>query len=176
MPHIKTIATVLLALSASLGVLSGIARAQEKTDETKQPASSFKADQLKFFEKDVKPILVARCFKCHGAEKKIKGGLRLTFRDGVLKGGDSGPAVDVKQPADSLLLEAINFELLEMPPTGKLPANEIAILTRWVKEGLPWTPGDKPNVDPTDRKSTRLNSSHVVISYAVFCLKKKKTI
>jgi hypothetical protein len=150
MPHIKTIATVLLALSASLGVLSGIARAQEKTDETKQPASSFKADQLKFFEKDVKPILVARCFKCHGAEKKIKGGLRLTFRDGVLKGGDSGPAVDVKQPADSLLLEAINFELLEMPPTGKLPANEIAILTRWVKEGLPWTPGDKPNVDPTE--------------------------
>src|SRR5256885_7414600 len=27
----------------------------------------------------------------------------------------------------------------------------------------------------TDRKSTRLNSSHLVISYAVFCLKKKKT-
>src|SRR3989442_11375507 len=29
--------------------------------------------------------------------------------------------------------------------------------------------------DPRDRKSTRLNSSHVRISYAVFCLKKKKT-
>src|SRR6266498_5377457 len=28
--------------------------------------------------------------------------------------------------------------------------------------------------DPADRKSTRLNSSHVRISYAVFCLKKKK--
>src|SRR3712207_8643781 len=28
--------------------------------------------------------------------------------------------------------------------------------------------------DPADRKSTRLNSSHVNISYAVFCLKKKK--
>src|SRR5256885_11870732 len=28
----------------------------------------------------------------------------------------------------------------------------------------------------TDRKSTRLNSSHLVISYAVFCLKKKKSI
>src|SRR5690625_2657259 len=28
---------------------------------------------------------------------------------------------------------------------------------------------------PGDRKSTRLNSSHVAISYAVFCLKKKKT-
>src|SRR5438034_2449902 len=29
-------------------------------------------------------------------------------------------------------------------------------------------------VQPVDRKSTRLNSSHTVISYAVFCLKKKK--
>src|SRR5256885_6403704 len=31
-------------------------------------------------------------------------------------------------------------------------------------------------LDARDRKSTRLNSSHLVISYAVFCLKKKKTI
>src|SRR5256885_3862803 len=31
-------------------------------------------------------------------------------------------------------------------------------------------------VTPQDRKSTRLNSSHLVISYAVFCLKKKKKI
>src|SRR5258705_7007149 len=30
------------------------------------------------------------------------------------------------------------------------------------------------NLDNTDRKSTRLNSSHLGISYAVFCLKKKK--
>src|SRR2546426_3587586 len=31
-----------------------------------------------------------------------------------------------------------------------------------------------PETEPQDRKSTRLNSSHLVISYAVFCLKKKK--
>src|SRR5256885_2780276 len=30
------------------------------------------------------------------------------------------------------------------------------------------------HIDHPDRKSTRLNSSHLVISYAVFCLKKKK--
>src|SRR5690554_7517715 len=35
--------------------------------------------------------------------------------------------------------------------------------------------GQRLAVDPQDRKSTRLNSSHVRISYAVFCLKKKKT-
>src|SRR5438034_7647736 len=33
---------------------------------------------------------------------------------------------------------------------------------------------DSPGVRSRDRKSTRLNSSHTVISYAVFCLKKKK--
>src|SRR5690606_42098968 len=48
----------------------------------------------------------------------------------------------------------------------------------------PAHPGQKPRIGfgsrdiagtewPTDRKSTRLNSSHVKISYAVFCLKKK---
>ena len=95
MPRLKTTVTALLTLTVSIGVLSGTSTAQEKKDgekkdEKTQSAPSFKADQLKFFEKDVRPILVARCFKCHGAEKKIKGGLRLTFRDGVLKGGDSG--------------------------------------------------------------------------------------
>src|SRR2546430_6736508 len=34
-------------------------------------------------------------------------------------------------------------------------------------------PGLSPGVSETDRKSTRLNSSHSQISYAVFCLKKK---
>src|SRR2546426_5967465 len=35
-------------------------------------------------------------------------------------------------------------------------------------------PGREPSRRSEDRKSTRLNSSHLVISYAVFCLKKKK--
>src|SRR5256885_16846847 len=41
--------------------------------------------------------------------------------------------------------------------------------------GLPrGIPRPAPPERPEDRKSTRLNSSHLVISYAVFCLKKKK--
>src|SRR5438094_6155869 len=39
----------------------------------------------------------------------------------------------------------------------------------------PHTPApEETSADETDRKSTRLNSSHRTISYAVFCLKKKK--
>src|SRR5438132_8623799 len=39
---------------------------------------------------------------------------------------------------------------------------------------LPASGQDDPSATYRDRKSTRLNSSHTVISYAVFCLKKKK--
>src|SRR5438034_7809071 len=45
-------------------------------------------------------------------------------------------------------------------------ANAGTFLTRYL--------GRPPTEVPGDRKSTRLNSSHTVISYAVFCLKKKK--
>src|SRR2546426_12629060 len=39
--------------------------------------------------------------------------------------------------------------------------------------GVALYPSDGDDVESLDRKSTRLNSSHLVISYAVFCLKKK---
>ena len=51
--------------------------------------------------------------------------------------------MDIDDPPASLLLEAINYESYEMPPAGKLPAEQIEILTRWVKKGLPWTAGEE---------------------------------
>ena len=73
-----------------------------------------------FFEKQVRPLLVERCYKCH-SEKKQSGGLRLDHRALVLAGGESGPAITPGKPEESLLVEAINYESLEMPPKGKLP-------------------------------------------------------
>ncbi|MFP6769831.1 MAG: DUF1549 domain-containing protein, partial [Planctomycetaceae bacterium] len=98
-------------------------------------------EQVEFFSSKVKPLLVKRCFKCHGGPK-VKGGLHLNSRSGIMKGGDSGQAVNLKRPPKSLLLEAVNYELegYEMPPSGKLPADQIAILDRWVRMGLPITP------------------------------------
>ncbi len=93
-----------------------------------------------FFEKQVRPILVARCFECHaGGDKTPKGGLRVDSRDALLTGGDTGPAVTLDQPSTSLLLSAINYgDLYQMPPKSKLPANEIAVLSKWVETGLTW--------------------------------------
>ncbi len=107
----------------------------------------FTAEQARFFEQEVRPILETRCLKCHGGGGRVKGGFRLDSRAGLLKGGELGPAVDLEHPEQSLLLQAIRYEELEMPPGGRLPASEQAILTRWVKEGLPW--GSQPTAATT---------------------------
>ena len=121
----------------------GPARADDPTD----PAV------LAFFESKVRPILVERCQLCHG-EAKAKGGLRLDTRDGLMLGGGSGPVVVAGKPEDSLLVEAVGYAgEIQMPPKSKLPADEIAILTRWVETGAAW---------PIDRDSKANNSSSKV--------------
>ncbi len=103
-------------------------------------SSEFDESSLEFFEKQVRPILVAKCFECHSNGKgSLKGGLALDSRDALLKGGDTGPGVTLDKPAESLFVSAINYgDVYQMPPKSKLPANEIAVLTRWVEMGLPW--------------------------------------
>jgi hypothetical protein len=83
--------------------------------------------------------LKARCLKCHGDGPKAKAGFRLDSREAVLRGGDLGPAVSLTKPQESQFLQAIRYEGLEMPPSGKLSSGEIEVLTRWVNEGLPWS-------------------------------------
>ena len=59
-----------------------------------------------FFEKRIRPVLVAECYECHAGAKQ-KGGLRLDYRDALLKGGEHGPAIIPGDPGKSLLLRAL---------------------------------------------------------------------
>jgi hypothetical protein len=130
--------------------------ARSHSDEIREHVGAFSVAQVAFFENDVQPILKARCLKCHGEGPKIKGGFRLDSREAILRGGDLGPAVSLDDPAASLLLRAIRYDELEMPPGGKLPAVEIAVLTRWVQEGVPWK-NEKPRApNPGARDLTSL--------------------
>jgi hypothetical protein len=96
---------------------------------------------LEFFESKVRPLLVNRCQSCHGGGK-AKGGLRLDSRATALTGGDTGPAIVPGKPDESLIVEAVKYgDDLRMPPKSKLPAEEIAVLTRWVEQGAPWPVG-----------------------------------
>ncbi len=106
-------------------------RPDDDTEGRADPAA------VEFFEKSVRPILATRCQGCHGPTKQ-KGGLRLDARPAILAGGATGPAVVPGNPRESLLVDAINYgETVQMPPKSKLPPQEIATLTEWVKRGRP---------------------------------------
>src|SRR3954463_8506373 len=89
-------------------------------------------EQIQFFESKIRPILAENCHRCHG-EKKQSGKLRLDSAAAVLAGGETGPALVPGEPEKSHLIEAINYGSLEMPPDGRLKAEQIALLTEWVK-------------------------------------------
>jgi hypothetical protein len=93
-------------------------------------------EQVEFFEKKIRPVLVAQCYKCHSSQSaKVKGGLLLDTREGLRTGGDSGPAIVPGDPEASRLLKALRYEDLEMPPGGKLPGAILADFETWVRMG-----------------------------------------
>ena len=101
-------------------------------------------DGIEFFEKKIRPVLVEKCYQCHsGDAKKLKGGLLLEYREQILKGGDSGPAIISGKPADSLLIGSLKWDSLEMPPSGKLPDGVVKDFEHWVSIGAPWPKSEK---------------------------------
>lgn len=102
------------------------------------------------YVRDIKPILAARCYSCHGALKQ-EASLRLDTADLVLKGGDSGPGLKPGSASESLLLERVMEEDadLRMPPEGKpLTSEQIAKLKAWVAQGAKAPPDEQPQSDP----------------------------
>jgi cytochrome c553 len=113
-------------------------------------AADIKPEDLRFFETKVRPLLAAKCLRCHGPEKE-KGELRLDTAEGVKKGGGSGkPLVVNDKPDESLLLRAVRHAdgVEPMPPDAKLADSEIADLAAWVKRGAPFPA--TPKADTAD--------------------------
>ena len=94
--------------------------------------------RTEFFENRIRPILVAHCQECHGPEKQ-ESGFALVSREALLAGGQGGPAVIPGMPDESLLVQAVRYDGREMPPAGKLNADEIAAIEQWVRDGAAWT-------------------------------------
>jgi mono/diheme cytochrome c family protein len=93
--------------------------------------------KVEFFEKRIRPILADNCYSCHSATTNSKGGLRVDDINGLLTGGASGPAIIPGNP-ESLLIEAVKYEGLQMPPKKRLTDEQIADLTKWVVDGAAW--------------------------------------
>jgi hypothetical protein len=105
-----------------------------------------------FWKKEVKPLLEQNCWKCHGADK-VRAGLVLTTREGILKGGEVGPAVNLEDPSSSLLLQMVSYkdDHYQMPPIGKLPQEKINVLAKWIEMGLPFAKEDE--IEPKNSHS-----------------------
>ena len=96
---------------------------------------------FEWFETKVRPILVDHCYTCHSADTKPAGGLRVDDRNGLLAGGNSGAAVVPGDPGASLLLKRVSHKKPDrrMPKEGQpLTVDQIAALSRWIREGAPW--------------------------------------
>lgn len=107
------------------------------------------SEQVEFFEKEVRPLLVKHCYECHSVDaERVEAKLLLDSRVAHLEGGDSGAAIVPGDADGSLLIEAVRYESYEMPPKGKLPDHEIDTLVKWVTMGAPW-----PNEEPPTAKA-----------------------
>jgi len=130
------------------------AEAAPKTKASPQEATASKSAAKKpspaktdvdFFERKIRPVLIAHCYECHSEKSKIvQASLYLDTREGMRRGGDSGPAVVPGKSEESLLIEAMRFQSLEMPPAGKLADDVIADFVKWVESGA---------ADPRDGKA-----------------------
>src|SRR4051794_38327189 len=114
-----------LAALAALGLLASASRL----------VAADPGDGSAFFETKIRPVLVGHCYSCHAAGTKQKGGLRLDTREGVRRGGESGPALVPGKPQESLLIKALRQQGPKMPPKGKLPDAVVADFVRWVEMG-----------------------------------------
>ncbi|MGI9473851.1 MAG: DUF1553 domain-containing protein [Rubripirellula sp.] len=108
------------------------------------PGGDSKAEQIEFFEARIRPVLVEHCYRCHNAADEQQGDLAVDDREGMLRGGTTGPIVVPGDPAASRLIAILKHEVegLEMPEDGpKLDARVIEDFESWIKSGA---------VDPRD--------------------------
>ncbi len=94
---------------------------------------------VEFFEQKIRPVLAQHCYSCHSEEarnaKKLKAKLYLDSAEGMLDGGESGSVIVKGKGAESLLVKALKYDGLEMPPSGKLPEDVIADFVKWIDMG-----------------------------------------
>ncbi|MBX6315981.1 MAG: DUF1549 domain-containing protein, partial [Isosphaeraceae bacterium] len=121
-------------------LLLGLVLAADATDEPAglPPAATRTID----YQKDIRPIFAASCYRCHGP-KRQRGGLGLHQKASALAGGDSGPVIVPGRSAESRLIRYVAGldEDHVMPPEGAgepLNPEQIGLLRAWIDQGAPW--------------------------------------
>lgn len=140
----RTIFVLALLLSAAAVSNVGLA---ESPGDANAPKSAVDAQDIEFFEKQIRPVLAEHCYGCHSTKAiKLRGQLLLDSRQGVAKGGEGGAVIVPGQPDQSRLIEAIRWTnpSFQMPPKNPLTPDQIANFEQWIQRGAP---------DPRDRNA-----------------------
>ena len=91
---------------------------------------------LRFFENHIRPVLVKHCYECHSAgSDQVGGNLQLDRPDALRSGGESGPPIVPGHPGKSLIIQALKYDGVEMPPSDPLPETVIANFEKWIARG-----------------------------------------
>ncbi len=102
------------------------------------PGPPFSPEGIQFFETAVRPTLHSQCSQCHNDRLRTSG-LSVASRQGLLEGGNRGPAIAPGNPGGSLLLSAVRHAgALQMPAGGKLAETAVVAIERWIEIGAPW--------------------------------------
>ena len=150
---IQTVMTRRVARAvAGLGLLwAGVTVLAQAPPQT-VPAT---VEEAEFFETSVRPLLANNCYGCHSSRVDAPfAGLRLDSRDGLLTGGDSGPAVIPGNPEESELIQRLRGRPVLMPPAGALDEDAITVLAEWVAMGVPWPAESAASASATPDPST----------------------
>ena len=140
-------ARISLALPEQAGSVDAATSQAATTNGVADGRAANGSARLEFFESRIRPVLVEHCYQCHSAAaSSVKGGLRLDSRAETLAGGDSGTAIIVGDPDQSLLVQAIRHSSFEMPPDRKLSDQIARDFETWIKDGAL----DPRDVDPGD--------------------------
>ena len=101
-------------------------------------ATAESAEGLEYFEKQLRPLLVAKCQMCHNAQLK-SGGIDFSSVEGFVKARDEAALISLDNPGESRLLGIVGYTApKKMPPSGKLPDSEVAVFENWIRMGAPW--------------------------------------
>ncbi len=106
-------------------------------DESKTQLASA-TDRVTFFESQVRPLLAKRCYECHATKTGAENGaLVMETVEGIAAGGSRGSMFSKETPPDGLLFRVLDYSDpdLQMPPDGKLPEEELAVLQQWIRDG-----------------------------------------
>ena len=141
--------TVRLALAAGLLAFIGLAS---------HLSAQLTPDEVEFFEKKIRPVLAEKCYVCHGSQTEPMAGLRVDSKEALLKGGSRGASLVSGAPDASLLIQAIRYSniKLKMPPSGKLPGEQIRDFEQWIRIGAPDPRTSAPGPAVTEEKGIDL--------------------